>query len=213
MGAGRDDRLFPAVQSLLSQAGLAASDLGGVVCGEGPGSFTSLRIAGALAKGLAHGAGIPLFAVPSLLLAAANLPDDATDGGYVVHADALRGERYVLPVLRREGGRVDMAGPVARVAAEVLASSTEPAWRIAVLHSTEALPSAFQATPSLRGLARADGFWASTPVDLGAWEPSYGRLAEAQVKWEATHGTALPSPLPIQLPTPVPVTGTASGAT
>jgi tRNA threonylcarbamoyladenosine biosynthesis protein TsaB len=30
------------------------------------------------------------------------------------------------------------------------------------------------------------------PVDLGSWEPVYGRLAEAQVKWEAAHGRALP---------------------
>jgi tRNA threonylcarbamoyladenosine biosynthesis protein TsaB len=30
-------------------------------------------------------------------------------------------------------------------------------------------------------------------VDLATWEPAYGRLAEAQVKWEAAHGRALPS--------------------
>jgi tRNA threonylcarbamoyladenosine biosynthesis protein TsaB len=29
------------------------------------------------------------------------------------------------------------------------------------------------------------------PVDLDRWEPSYGRLAEAQVKWEAAHGRPL----------------------
>jgi hypothetical protein len=29
------------------------------------------------------------------------------------------------------------------------------------------------------------------PVDLAEWEPSYGRLAEAQVKWEAKHGRSL----------------------
>jgi tRNA threonylcarbamoyladenosine biosynthesis protein TsaB len=28
-------------------------------------------------------------------------------------------------------------------------------------------------------------------VDLATWEPNYGRLAEAQVKWEAAHGRAL----------------------
>ncbi|NUO63372.1 MAG: hypothetical protein HOQ34_07360, partial [Gemmatimonadaceae bacterium] len=26
---------------------------------------------------------------------------------------------------------------------------------------------------------------------LSSWEPSYGRLAEAQVRWEAAHGRAL----------------------
>jgi hypothetical protein len=28
-------------------------------------------------------------------------------------------------------------------------------------------------------------------ADLASWEPSYGRLAEAQVKWEAEHGRPL----------------------
>jgi tRNA threonylcarbamoyladenosine biosynthesis protein TsaB len=28
-------------------------------------------------------------------------------------------------------------------------------------------------------------------ADLATWEPNYGRLAEAQVKWEAAHGRAL----------------------
>ena len=36
------------------------------------------------------------------------------------------------------------------------------------------------------GLAVAQG-----PVDLARWEPSYGRLAEAQVKWEAAQGRPL----------------------
>jgi len=30
------------------------------------------------------------------------------------------------------------------------------------------------------------------PVNLAAWEPIYGRMAEAQVRWEAEHGRALP---------------------
>jgi tRNA threonylcarbamoyladenosine biosynthesis protein TsaB len=32
---------------------------------------------------------------------------------------------------------------------------------------------------------------AAGPVDLARWEPMYGRLAEAQVKWEAAHGRPL----------------------
>jgi tRNA threonylcarbamoyladenosine biosynthesis protein TsaB len=31
----------------------------------------------------------------------------------------------------------------------------------------------------------------SGPVDLAGWEPDYGRLAEAQVRWEAVHGRPL----------------------
>jgi hypothetical protein len=36
------------------------------------------------------------------------------------------------------------------------------------------------------------GAWlAQPPVSLAAWEPDYGRLAEAQVKWEQAHGRPL----------------------
>ena len=64
-----------------------------VVCGSGPGSFTSLRIAGGIAKGLSAGADVPLYAVPSLALivGGASLPV----GRYLAVLDALRGECYV----------------------------------------------------------------------------------------------------------------------
>ena len=32
---------------------------------------------------------------------------------------------------------------------------------------------------------------ATAPADLARWEPQYGRLAEAQVRWEAEHGRPL----------------------
>ena len=49
----------------------------------------------------------------------------------------------------------------------------------------DARPHAREA-PHLLPLAQALG-----PVDLAGWEPLYGRLAEAQVKWEASHGRPL----------------------
>jgi tRNA threonylcarbamoyladenosine biosynthesis protein TsaB len=30
------------------------------------------------------------------------------------------------------------------------------------------------------------------PADIASWEPAYGRLAEAQVRWESAHGRPLP---------------------
>ena len=36
------------------------------------------------------------------------------------------------------------------------------------------------------------GMLDATPAaDVAGWEPVYGRLAEAQVKWEAIHGRSL----------------------
>ncbi len=46
--------------------------------------------------------------------------------------------------------------------------------------------------PHARGVARLRVHAAlAAPVDLASWEPNYGRLAEAQVRWEAAHGRAL----------------------
>jgi tRNA threonylcarbamoyladenosine biosynthesis protein TsaB len=47
--------------------------------------------------------------------------------------------------------------------------------------------------PHARGVARLAGqIEDSAPVDISGWEPDYGRLAEAQVRWEAEHGRPLP---------------------
>ena len=45
--------------------------------------------------------------------------------------------------------------------------------------------------PHARGVARLEGSGLLEAVSLEAWEPDYGRLAEAQVKWEAAHGRPL----------------------
>src|SRR5687768_2401111 len=74
--AGRGDRVMPAVAECMNRSGATGHDLARIVCGAGPGRFTSLRVAGALAKGLATGYGVELYAVSSLLLivAAADPP-------------------------------------------------------------------------------------------------------------------------------------------
>ncbi|MGH2418341.1 MAG: tRNA (adenosine(37)-N6)-threonylcarbamoyltransferase complex dimerization subunit type 1 TsaB [Candidatus Limnocylindria bacterium] len=58
--------LLPRVLGLLAAAGHAPADLSALGVGTGPGSFTGLRVAMALAKGLAVGLGRPLVGVPSL---------------------------------------------------------------------------------------------------------------------------------------------------
>ena len=68
MRGEREERLMPAVADALTAAGVAPNAIDRVVCGAGPGSFTSLRIAAAIAKGLALVAGAPLYPVSSLML-------------------------------------------------------------------------------------------------------------------------------------------------
>src|SRR3989454_1082700 len=59
------------VDFALSRLSIRPADLEGLVVGDGPGSFTGLRIGWAAAKGLAHEAGLELRAIPSLMAAAA----------------------------------------------------------------------------------------------------------------------------------------------
>jgi len=47
-------------------------------------------------------------------------------------------------------------------------------------------------SPHARGVATLlDSIIEAGPVDIASWEPDYGRLAEAQVRWEAAHGRKL----------------------
>lgn len=54
------------VEEILNENDIKAEDLSAVAVGKGPGSYTGLRIAVSLAKGICFGAGIPLLAVDSL---------------------------------------------------------------------------------------------------------------------------------------------------
>ncbi|MDK2979688.1 MAG: tRNA threonylcarbamoyladenosine biosynthesis protein TsaB [Chloroflexota bacterium] len=66
--------LAPAIQSAMDDCGLRVGDLEAVGVALGPGSFTSLRIGLAVAKGLALTQRVPVIGVPSLDITAAGLP-------------------------------------------------------------------------------------------------------------------------------------------
>jgi len=184
------ERLMPAVASVLGQNGVAPRELDRIVCGAGPGSFTSLRIAGGIAKGLSAGANVPLYAAPSLglMVAGASLPV----GRYLAAADALRGESYVaLYHVSATGDVIELEHAMVVAAASVLDLATRAEAHI--VSPTPIADDVIRALPRAAGVARLEGLLtASGPVDLASWEPTYGRLAEAQVKWETLHGRPLP---------------------
>jgi len=63
-------QIVPLIDQVLTLAAVRVRNLAAVVVGDGPGSFTGLRIGWAAAKGVAQDTGIPLRAVPSLMGAA-----------------------------------------------------------------------------------------------------------------------------------------------
>jgi tRNA threonylcarbamoyladenosine biosynthesis protein TsaB len=66
--------LLPGVEALLAGAGRDFSDVGAVAVSRGPGNFTGLRIGLATAQGLAWSGNLPLAAVSTLEVLAAQVP-------------------------------------------------------------------------------------------------------------------------------------------
>jgi tRNA threonylcarbamoyladenosine biosynthesis protein TsaB len=84
--------VLAAADELVADAGLEPGDLDSLVVGTGPGSFTSMRIGLATARGLALALGVPVAGVSTL---------EAFSGGRPV-IDARRGEVFTAgPVLAR----------------------------------------------------------------------------------------------------------------
>lgn len=90
--------LLPMIDELLSKAELSLAMLDGVVFGQGPGSFTGLRVACSMAKALAFSQNLPLFPVSSLgaiaFQAQKNLPSKHDIGQILAVIDARMGQLY-----------------------------------------------------------------------------------------------------------------------
>jgi tRNA threonylcarbamoyladenosine biosynthesis protein TsaB len=58
--------ILPSIESLIREAGILIEDLDGIVFGQGPGSFTGLRIAVGVVQGLGYGLDLPVVPVSSM---------------------------------------------------------------------------------------------------------------------------------------------------
>lgn len=95
-GAAASDRLIGDLLALLDQEGLAIADVDTIAVGIGPGAFTGLRTACAVAQGLAFGRERPVLPLDSLMLVAEDaIAQVAVDDGPLwVAMDARMREVY-----------------------------------------------------------------------------------------------------------------------
>jgi tRNA threonylcarbamoyladenosine biosynthesis protein TsaB len=98
-GITHSQLLLPQCEALLAEAGCAFSDLDGIGYGMGPGSFTGLRIACALAQGLAFATDVPVFGVSGLQALALATGADKV----LASLDARMGEVYHAVYVREQG--------------------------------------------------------------------------------------------------------------
>jgi tRNA threonylcarbamoyladenosine biosynthesis protein TsaB len=101
---GHASVLPPMAAAVLAEAGLRATDLDAVAAVVGPGGFTGLRAALALAHGIALGAGLPVIGVTTGEALAAALPAEHRAGRAVWAAVDNRRGRVVLERFARGGG-------------------------------------------------------------------------------------------------------------
>jgi tRNA threonylcarbamoyladenosine biosynthesis protein TsaB len=93
-GAQASARMLPEVKALLAAAGVEMAALDAIAFGQGPGAFTGLRTACAVAQGLAFGLDKPVLPIDSLMLVAEDARSAGAGDDVWVAMDARIGEIY-----------------------------------------------------------------------------------------------------------------------
>lgn len=188
-GARASAELIPALQALLARAGLALAALDAIAFGRGPGSFTGLRTAAAVAQGLGFGAGVPVLAIDTLLAVAEEARGSAGATRVVAVLDARMGEVYFGAYEHAEGRWHTRQAPALGRPAEV---ACPPGWVLAGnaidLHR-DALPAhagRIEAMPTARALLRLapQEFASGAPHGAAQALPLYIRDKVAQTTEE-----------------------------
>jgi tRNA threonylcarbamoyladenosine biosynthesis protein TsaB len=189
--------LLPGVTGALQMLGASLRDVGRVLCADGPGSFTGIRIGLATVQGIVRAnEAVTVGTLPSLL---------ATAWGATLCVLRRSWKDAWRPVRRSRVGveRVDALAPSRLTTfAELRARVADPpglvVGDVAILDRAEVI--AWTGRPPVAAGPRAAALIALDGVpggiaevpDVAGFEPDYGRPAEAQVRWERAHGRSLP---------------------
>jgi len=174
------ERLLVSVLATLQRAGLGIGDVGAIVAGTGPGSFTGMRVGLATAKGLAFGLGVPVVGVPTAVaLAAASAHRSGT---VVLMQPAGPSGRYVTVLRLDADGVASIANGPSFVASD--RDDAIPTGARAVAVDLPAAPRDASAAggAALAGLAEAlvrlgrERLASTGPDDLADLAPAYVTL-------------------------------------
>ncbi len=191
------------IEEALAQAGTELAALEAVILGDGPGSFTGLRVGASVAKALVRSHRLAFYTTPALAavaLAARPSPEERV----LAVANALRGEVYAAEYRFPEGRVEVLQAPAVWLPERLLADCPVPDVVCGIvpegLADRLAEWQAGRHPRTVRGVATAGALLELTARADGAvrvaapaqWEPQYGRPAEAQAKWERDHGQTLP---------------------
>jgi tRNA threonylcarbamoyladenosine biosynthesis protein TsaB len=160
------EQLIPRIESLLNESGIAPAQLDAIAFGRGPGSFIGVRLAAAVAQGLAVGAAVGLAPISSMAAlacrgaeAAAHTLDDGSS--LFVCLDARMDEVYCAAYEWRQG-RIESSGPEQLLRPDAVKLPSRRQWL--------ALGSGFAAFPELQALALQNGAVVHTQLEPRARE-------------------------------------------
>ena len=206
-GSAASAQLLPRLQAVLADSGLALADLDAIAFGAGPGAFTGLRTACAVAQGLAFGLGKPVLPLDSLLRVAEDSP--WRDGPVWVAMDARMDEVYAAeyhpvadgwrvlraPALYTLGaldGLWSAAAPRAVTGSAVAAFRDRLPWGDAALSSTETAPAAALLRVARQAWAAGAALPAEQALPLYLRDKVAQTTAERQAQAQARAGQAVP---------------------
>ena len=189
--------ILPGVEEVLEEGGVEVAELAGLVVGEGPGSFTGVRVTAATAKGMAFALGVPLWGLSSLAAAAvADLGQGGPGVRFVLfdaRADRVYGACYGVGSRGVETLLPPHASDLRTVLAGEIPVGAAFAGAGAQVHRGVIEDAGFRVLPPPLGEPTADALLhllslhPDTPpvASLEGWEPRYVKASSAEREWTA----------------------------